>query len=119
MFCNVFYLTFWYLPIGVQVHKLRKFHKFHKLHRSINTGARSQLVRVKVKVNILLYSDPYHWTRSALHCWQLDSQRDRCDRQRMATEVRSSDASIIFNCRLDSDEGCETLKPLECRVCLD
>ena len=30
------------------------------------------------KVNILLYSDPYHWTRSALHCWQLVGKTNVC-----------------------------------------
>ena len=32
----------------------------------------------KVKVNILLYSDPYHWTRSAVHCWQLVGKSNVC-----------------------------------------
>ena len=35
-------------------------------------------VVTKVKVNIRLYSDPYHWTRSALHCWQLVGNTNVC-----------------------------------------
>ena len=35
-------------------------------------------VTSKSKVNILLYSDPYHWTRSALHCWQLVGKTNVC-----------------------------------------
>jgi hypothetical protein len=35
-------------------------------------------VSLIVEVNILLYSDPYHWTRSTLHCWQLVGKTKVC-----------------------------------------
>ena len=35
-------------------------------------------LKSKAKVNILLYSDPYHWTRSASHCWQLVGKTNVC-----------------------------------------
>jgi hypothetical protein len=33
---------------------------------------------IKVKVNILLYSDPHHWTRSALYCWRILGKTEVC-----------------------------------------
>ena len=53
------------------------------------------------------------------HVYYVDSQQDRYDRQRTATEVRSNDASIVFECRYESNESCDSSKRLERRVCLD
>ena len=43
-----------------------------------NVHCVTALWTVKVKVNILLYSDPYHWTRFALHRWQLVGETKVC-----------------------------------------
>ena len=56
-----------YKPVWIELHEQLFLNKILAAHS-----------RFIVDVNILPYSDPYHWTRSALHYWQLVGKTNVC-----------------------------------------